>query len=135
MYFNWDKCKLETISFGHGITTTPLQAAAAYATITNGGFLVKPTLKYARDTKNKPILFTDDNSASTGVAISTDPTIYLESPTKEREVLVPTYIPEDFFVYFEIHKRFQNTHNSNKFASIKNKININMTQINLLKIK
>ena len=24
--FNWDKCKLETVSFGHGITTTPLQA-------------------------------------------------------------------------------------------------------------
>ena len=22
--FNWNKCKLETISFGHGITTTPL---------------------------------------------------------------------------------------------------------------
>ena len=29
--FNWNKCKLETISFGHGITTTPLQAATAYA--------------------------------------------------------------------------------------------------------
>ena len=27
--FNWNKCKLETVSFGHGITTTPLQAAAA----------------------------------------------------------------------------------------------------------
>ena len=26
--FNWNKCKLETISFGHGITTTPLQATA-----------------------------------------------------------------------------------------------------------
>ena len=24
--FKWNKCKLETISFGHGITTTPLQA-------------------------------------------------------------------------------------------------------------
>ena len=27
----WNKCKLETISFGHGITTTPLQATALYA--------------------------------------------------------------------------------------------------------
>ena len=27
----WNKCKLETISFGHGITTTPLQASALYA--------------------------------------------------------------------------------------------------------
>ena len=25
--FNWNKCKLETVSFGHGITTTPLQAS------------------------------------------------------------------------------------------------------------
>jgi cell division protein FtsI (penicillin-binding protein 3) len=43
--FNWEKCKLETVSYGHGITTTPLQAAAAYASITNGGYLVKPTLQ------------------------------------------------------------------------------------------
>ena len=42
--FNWEKCKLETVSFGHGITTTPLQAAAAYASITNGGFSINPTL-------------------------------------------------------------------------------------------
>ena len=43
--FSWNKCKLETISFGHGITTTPLQAAAAYASLLNGGTLVVPTLK------------------------------------------------------------------------------------------
>ncbi|MFL2882944.1 MAG: peptidoglycan D,D-transpeptidase FtsI family protein [Pelagibacteraceae bacterium] len=42
--FKWNKCKLETVSYGHGITTTPLQAASAYATITNGGYLIKPTL-------------------------------------------------------------------------------------------
>ncbi len=42
--FKWRKCKLETVSFGHGITTTPLQAAAAYASITNGGYTIKPTL-------------------------------------------------------------------------------------------
>ena len=43
--FKWNKCKLETASYGHGITTTPLQAAAAYASISNGGYIVKPTLK------------------------------------------------------------------------------------------
>ena len=43
--FNWEKCKLETVSFGHGITTTPLQAAAAYASLTNGGYIINPTLK------------------------------------------------------------------------------------------
>ena len=43
--FNWNRCKLETISFGHGITTTPLQAAAAYAALINGGILISPTLE------------------------------------------------------------------------------------------
>ena len=40
----WNKCKLETISFGHGITTTPLQATALYASIANGGKLITPSL-------------------------------------------------------------------------------------------
>ncbi len=51
--FKWNKCKLETISFGHGITTTPLQAVAVYASLTNGGIIVKPTL-VKKDKKNKP---------------------------------------------------------------------------------
>ena len=42
--FLWNKCKLETVSYGHGITTTPLQAASAYASISNGGIVVNPTL-------------------------------------------------------------------------------------------
>ena len=42
--FLWNKCKLETVSYGHGITTTPLQAASAYASISNGGLIVNPTL-------------------------------------------------------------------------------------------
>jgi cell division protein FtsI (penicillin-binding protein 3) len=42
--FNWDKCKLETISYGHGIAVTPLQAATTYAALTNGGNIIKPTM-------------------------------------------------------------------------------------------
>ncbi|MDB9743292.1 penicillin-binding protein 2 [Pelagibacteraceae bacterium] len=42
--FRWDKCKLETVSFGHGIAVTPLQAAATYAAITNGGNIINPTM-------------------------------------------------------------------------------------------
>ncbi len=42
--FNWNKCKLETVSYGHGITTTPLQATAVYASLTNGGLKIKPNL-------------------------------------------------------------------------------------------
>ena len=62
--FNWDKCKLETISFGHGITTTPLQAATAYATITNGGYLIKPTLKIKKtfNIKNKKSIISKNTS-------------------------------------------------------------------------
>ncbi len=40
----WGKCKLATVSFGHGISTTPLQIATAYAIISNGGYLINPTL-------------------------------------------------------------------------------------------
>ena len=42
---DWNEgCKLETISFGHGITTTILQLAKGYSIIVNGGYVVKPTL-------------------------------------------------------------------------------------------
>ncbi|MDC0449770.1 penicillin-binding protein 2 [Pelagibacteraceae bacterium] len=47
--FNWEKCKLETVSFGHGITTTPLQAASAYASLANGGQIIHPTLDLKKD--------------------------------------------------------------------------------------
>jgi len=42
--FNWDKCKLETISYGHGIAVTPIQATATYAALSNGGNAIKPTI-------------------------------------------------------------------------------------------
>ena len=42
--FKWGKCKLATSAYGHGITTTPLQLAKAYAIITNGGYKITPTL-------------------------------------------------------------------------------------------
>ena len=42
--FNWGKCKLATTAYGHGITTTPLQLARAYAILGNGGYKIQPTL-------------------------------------------------------------------------------------------
>ena len=42
--FEWNECKLETVSYGHGITTTPLQATAVYAALSNGGKIIKPNL-------------------------------------------------------------------------------------------
>jgi len=49
--FKWGKCKLATVSYGHGITTTPLQLARAYAIISNGGFDIEPSL-IKKDLKN-----------------------------------------------------------------------------------
>ena len=48
---NWNKCKLETVSFGHGITTTPLQVTALYAAMVNGGKLITPSLVKERKKK------------------------------------------------------------------------------------
>ena len=42
--FKWDKCKLETISYGHGIAVTPLQVTATYAALANGGSIIQPTI-------------------------------------------------------------------------------------------
>ena len=55
----YEGCKLETISFGHGITTTILQLAKGYSIITNGGYNIKPTLikkKIDKEHKGKKIL-------------------------------------------------------------------------------
>jgi cell division protein FtsI (penicillin-binding protein 3) len=41
---NWSEISTMTISYGHGISTSPLHLAAGYATIINGGTLVTPTL-------------------------------------------------------------------------------------------
>ena len=55
--FKWGKCKLATASYGHGITTTILQLANAYATIVNGGYKISPTLiKKNENLKQKKIL-------------------------------------------------------------------------------
>jgi len=40
----WGKCKLATVAFGHGVSTTLLQLAKAYSIIVNGGYDIKPTL-------------------------------------------------------------------------------------------
>ena len=60
--FEWEKCLLETISYGHGITTTPIQAASAYAALTNGGYLVQPTLMKYKKIKNKTRIIKESTS-------------------------------------------------------------------------
>jgi len=41
---NWSELSTMTISYGHGISTTPMHLAAGYAAIANGGRLVAPTI-------------------------------------------------------------------------------------------
>ena len=60
--FNWNKCKLETISYGHGIAVTPLQATATYASLSNGGNIVKPTLIKKIEIKNNKKLISSNTS-------------------------------------------------------------------------
>ena len=54
--YNFGKCKLATVSFGHGVATTVLQLAKGYAVISNGGYDVKPTLIDKNDKKSKRLL-------------------------------------------------------------------------------
>ncbi len=60
--FNWEKCRLETVSFGHGITTTPLQAATVYASIANNGLIVQPTIIKNNNAKSKERLISQETS-------------------------------------------------------------------------
>lgn len=41
---NWSELATMTISYGHGLSTSPVQLAATYATMVNGGTRVVPTL-------------------------------------------------------------------------------------------
>ncbi len=80
----WNRCKLETVAFGHGITTTPLQATALYAALTNGGKLIVPSLiKNKKNDQLKTIVSRDTSkklrnilrkvvSSDTGTAILAD---------------------------------------------------------------
>ena len=60
--FKWNKCKLETVSFGHGITTTPLQATAVYAALANGGTMIETNLIKKENYKKKERLISKKTS-------------------------------------------------------------------------
>ena len=62
--FKWGKCKLATTSYGHGITTTPLQLAKAYAILGNGGYKIKPSLlkKEIRSLEEKEQIISEKTS-------------------------------------------------------------------------
>ena len=41
---NWSELSAMTISYGHGLSTSPMHLAAGYAAIANGGHYVSPTI-------------------------------------------------------------------------------------------
>lgn len=50
----WREITTMTASYGHGVSTTPLQVASGVATIVNGGYLVKPRLVLSDEPQNEP---------------------------------------------------------------------------------
>lgn len=62
---NWSELSAMTISYGHGISATPMHLAAAYAAIANGGIVIKPTLlKQAHPQQGERVLSEATASAS-----------------------------------------------------------------------
>ena len=60
--FDWNKCKLETVSYGHGITTTPLQATVIYGSLVNGGKIITPNLIKGKNKKPNKRLVSEETS-------------------------------------------------------------------------
>ncbi len=52
----WSGSSLATISFGQGISTTPIALIRAYAAIANGGLLLKPRLIHAECDENGKVI-------------------------------------------------------------------------------
>jgi cell division protein FtsI (penicillin-binding protein 3) len=59
----WRRLEQATISYGYGMSATPLQVAQAYAAIANGGKLRQPA--FIKDSNNPPISAIDPDIANT----------------------------------------------------------------------
>lgn len=92
----WRQHLLSNISFGHGMTATPLQIAAAYAAIANGGILKTPTiLKGFRNNEKKTVPANDPSPARSIVDSATDSVLklMLTAATGEQATGVNARIP------------------------------------------
>jgi cell division protein FtsI/penicillin-binding protein 2 len=55
---DWSGSSVATISFGHGVSTTPIALTRAYAAIANGGILLRPRLVHALEDADGKALYT-----------------------------------------------------------------------------
>lgn len=60
---NWSEISTMTISFGHGLSTSPLHMAAGYASLLNGGTKVTPTLVKQTAPELGPRIVSEQTSA------------------------------------------------------------------------
>ncbi len=60
----WTDLSTVTISYGHGLSTTPMHLAAGYAAIANGGHYVSPTILKQTGPQHGPRVLSEQASAS-----------------------------------------------------------------------
>ncbi len=65
----------DTASFGQGISMTPLQMAAAYSAIANGGKMMKPYVVASRITANGQVFNTEPKSIAQPISVETASTL------------------------------------------------------------
>ncbi len=58
----WGELSTMTISYGHGLSTSPVHLAAAYATMVNGGTAIHPTLLLQDGPQNGPRVISEATS-------------------------------------------------------------------------
>ena len=58
----WSEIHTMTVSYGHGISASPLHLASAYATLLNGGYQVAPTLLKRNDHERGPQIVSENTS-------------------------------------------------------------------------
>ncbi|MCK0169984.1 penicillin-binding protein 2 [Aliiroseovarius sp. S1123] len=60
----WGKLSAVTISYGHGISNTPMHLAASYAAIANGGYAVTPTVLKQQHVERGPRVMSAESAAA-----------------------------------------------------------------------
>jgi cell division protein FtsI (penicillin-binding protein 3) len=61
---NWSELSTMTISYGHGLSTSPMHLAAGYAAIANGGHYVSPTILKQTGPQHGPRVMSEEAAAA-----------------------------------------------------------------------